>query len=607
MPINDSRFSFAVKRIYQYTMKKTNHFYLHCVARLTVIIVTAEVLAMLLFDLTSINNLFPPLLMALLDGMFLILFSIYPLYRWVYTPILLHFKESQQKIEMLAEALQGAGESILITNPNGEIIYVNQAFIDITGYTYQEVKGKNPKILQSGKQNREFYSRMWDAIINKGKWKGELWNKRKNGELYPESLDIRAISNEAGELKFLVAAFSDLTEQKRVENALIQSQKLEAVGTLVGGVAHNFNNLLAAISGKAYLGHKKAKQFDKNASFTRHLKEIQTIAFEASNLVKQLLTFARESQHDKQDLPLAVLLKDAIETVRIGIPGNIKFKINISDAPMIVHADPVHLKQAIINLINNARDALEEAEKKQISISLYKVSHNPECSHFEACHIHCKDVAVLDIIDSGSGINSADLDKLFEPFFTTKDADKGTGLGLSTAHGIIMSHNGSINVKSTFSKGSTFNICLPLIDQSDSETHSSDLSQKAELKNTGTVLLADDSFAIRNTMASLLENFGHEVIQAGNGTEAIEQYKAHKDTVSVVVTDITMPEKDGVDAVFEMRKDYPELPVIFLTGYDDPKDAAKEVLQNEITMLLNKPFRSSELGNAVEELINRNN
>jgi len=588
-------------------MNKTNYFYLRCVARLTLIIVTAEVLAMLLFDQIEATRNLSPLSMAFLDGLVLILFSIYPLYLWVYTPIVEHFKKNQQKIEMLAEALQGAGESVVITNPHGEIIYVNQAFTDITGYTFEEVEGKNPNMLQSGKQDRDFYERMWSAISSRGQWKGELWNRRKDGELYPEALDIRAIHDEQGKLKFLVGVFSDLSEQKRVENALIQSQKLEAVGTLVGGVAHNFNNLLAAISGKAYLGHKKAKQLDENASFTRYLEEIQNLTFEAANLVKQLLTFSRESQHDKQDLALSILVKDAIKTARIGIPESINIKVDLSDEPMLVHADPVHLKQAIINLMNNARDALEHTQQKQISVSLSRMTVDSDSTLDDICHIHCKNIAKLEIEDTGSGINSAYLDKVFEPFFTTKESDRGTGLGLSTAHGIIMSHNGSINVKSTFSKGSTFNICLPLLDQPDLPIDKSVVTQDIEVQHTGTVLLADDSYAVRNTMASLLESFGHRVIQAENGIEALEKFKVHHDAISVVVTDIVMPEKDGIDSVLEMRKEYPELPVIFMTGYDDPKDSAQDILQNETTILLNKPFRSSELGKAVEKIINRNN
>jgi len=564
-------------------------------------------MAMLLFDSTNIAENLPPLAEALLDSMFLILFSIYPLFLWVYKPILIRFQKSQQQIEMLAEALQGAGESVVITDPDGNIIYVNQAFTDITGYTFAEVLGRNPNIMQSGKQDRAFYQRMWQSITTNDKWKGELWNKRKNGELFPESLDVRAIRNENGELKFLVGVFSDLSEQKRMENALIQSQKLEAVGTLVGGVAHNFNNLLAAISGKAYLGHRSAQKLDVNAPFTRHLEDIQNLAFDASNLVKQLLAFSRESQHDKQDLLFSTLVNKAVETAKIGIPEDIDLNVSIADDTMIVHADPVHLTQAIINLLNNARDAVEHAEPKQIFVRLSRSTANTKCTHRETCHIHCRDMAILEIEDSGCGINSSDINKLFEPFFSTKPTDKGTGLGLSTAHGIIVSHNGTINVKSTFSKGSTFNICLPLVNQPSSPCESLDITRSIEARHTGTILLADDDLEVRNTMASLLKSLGHDVIQARDGIDAIEQFTSHQDCISLVISDIVMPNKDGIDSVLEMRKKYPELPAIFMTGYKNKKEATAAVLQNETTVLLHKPFKTVELSNAVERLINRNN
>ena len=588
-------------------MNYNNYYYLHCVTRLTAIIVIAEVIAMLIFDSTGLDDSLPPLIMALLDGLLLICLSIYPLYRLVYMPIVERFQKSQQKIEMLAEALQGAGDSVVITDPDGGIIYVNQAFTDVTGYTYEDVRGKNPSILQSGKQDRDFYARMWGAIKSTDKWKGELWNKRKNGELYPEALDIRAIHNKNGDIKFFVGVFSDLTEKKRVENALIQSQKLEAVGTLVGGVAHNFNNLLAAISGKAYLGYIKARKLDANAPFTRHLEDIQHIAFDAAALVKQLLAFSRESQHDKQDIPLSILVKDAIETAKIGVPEDVEIITNITDEMLMVHADPVHLKQAIINLINNARDAVEHSEQKRISVKLSRLSDDTKCAHSEACHIHCNEVAVLDIEDTGCGINSADIDKLFEPFFTTKEVGKGTGLGLSTAHGIIMSHNGSINVKSTFSKGATFNICLPLVDQSELKADKNNITQNIETQYTGTVLLVDDDNGVRKTMASLLESLGHDVIQASDGIESVDKFRQHQDSISVVVTDIVMPRKDGIDSVLEMRKLNAELPAIFMTGYDASRQETKDILQNETTMLLSKPFKTSELNQAIDKLINRYN
>ncbi|WP_176957545.1 ATP-binding protein [Mariprofundus sp. KV] len=585
-------------------MDQKNFFYLHCVLRLAIIILVAEILAMLLFDITGITASLSQLAEAVLDGVLLVVLSAYPLYLFVYKPILKSFKRDQQQIEMLAEALQGAGESVIITRPNGEIIYVNQAFSDVTGYSQQEAIGNNPNMLQSGKQDRHFYERMWASINNKGQWKGELWNRRKNGELYPEALDVRSIPGEDGSTKFLVGVFSDLTEQKRVENALLQTQKLEAVGTLVGGVAHNFNNLLAAISGKAYVAQVKAKKASAPEAVIENLDDIQTLSFDASHLVKQLLAFARESQHDKEKVSLTRAVREAVTTAQIGIPEDVEVKLDLSSEPMTIWADQTHIKQAIINLINNARDAVKNCPTKAIHVRLYPTA-SENCGNSNACHIHCKNVATLEIKDTGTGINSSDLDKIFEPFFTTKEVGQGTGLGLSTAHGIITSHNGSIHVSSTFSRGTSFKICLPLVESNKTEQSPPPI-KPVPLRHSGTILVADDAMEVRKTVASVLASFGHNVIQANDGIDAIEKFYAHQHEISLVISDIVMPRMDGVDSVLEMRKSYPELPVIFMTGYDAPKEKTRKVLDNETSMLLNKPFKTDELSKLVNKLINKN-
>jgi len=195
--------------------------------------------------------------------------------------------------------------------------------------------------------------------------------------------------------------------------------------------------------------------------------------------------------------------------------------------------------------------------------------------------------------------------KGFEPFFTTKEVGKGTGLGLSTAHGIISSHNGSINISSTFSKGTTFKICLPLA-QSEQEIELPVTQIQDETKHTGSILVADDAIEVRETIASVLESFGLLVIQASDGVDALEKFQAHQHDISLVISDIVMPKMDGVDSVLEMRKTHPELPVIFITGYDAPKEKTCKVLDNETSLLLNKPFKTAELSSLVTKLINRN-
>jgi len=220
----------------------------------------------------------------------------------------------------------------------------------------------------------------------------------------------------------------------------------------------NMNNLLAAISGKAYLGHNKAKQSHPEEPFTKHFADIKNLSLDASVLIKQLLSFSRESRHEKQNVDFTELVNNAVDTASFGLLKNIEMDVDLPGQSMMVHVDPVYLKQAIINLINNARDAVEFTDTKKITIRLAHVEHKQHCIQHQVCDSHSSDVVMLEIEDSGCGINSADIGKLFDPFFTTKPSGKGTGLGLSTARGIILAHNGSLTSSPRMNSGDSISI-----------------------------------------------------------------------------------------------------------------------------------------------------
>jgi len=481
---------------------------------------------------------------------------------------------------------------VLITNPDGEIIYVNSSFSHVTGYSRDEVIGKNPRILSSGKQNRLFYENMWKSIREKGAWKGEMWNKRKNGELYPESLDIRAIHHASGGIKFFVGIFSDLTEKKAIEHALLQSQKLEAVGTLVGGVAHNFNNLLAAITGKAYLAeHSKSPEKTKRLN-----RDIQNLSHESAQLIRQLLTFARETEHEKQHFPVVPLLKEAIKTASIGIPETVTLTTDIANGNWTVYGDAVNIKQSIINIINNARDAVATTKQKNITINMRMVERQA-CTHAQQCDALCAHAVQIEIIDSGEGINSADIDRIFEPFFTTKPPDLGTGLGLSTALGTIQDHGGSLIVESQFSKGTRFLICLPadqhaVSDQTDTGSVVNSTANK-------TILVADDDENVRSTTAQILRSLGYNTICAINGQDALEKFSDHEGQVDLLITDMVMPVMDGAELALKLREHNWQLPVIMMTGYDPSN--SDELLSSQGMVVISKPFDTVALSQCVFE------
>ena len=532
---------------------------------------------------------------ALLDGMLILLLSAYPVYRWVYSPIVQFFISKQRETDMLAEALQDAGDSVVITNPKGDIIYVNESFTQVTGFTREEVFGENPRILSSGKHDKAFYNRMWSSILDKGYWKGELWNKRKNGDLYPEALDIRAVRNGDGLVKFYVGVFSDLTEKKEIESALLQSQKLEAVGTLVGGVAHNFNNLLAAISGKAYLA-ERSKSKEKTKA---NLRDIQALTFDSAELVRQLLTFARETEHDEQHIPIATMLKEAVKTAQIGIPENVTVKMIVQDNNGVVFGDPVHLKQAIINMINNAKDAVALSETKEIVIKLQQLSRS-ECVSSLKCESCPEDVFQIIISDTGIGIGSSEIDRIFEPFFSTKEPGKGTGLGLSTALGTIKDHGGKITVDSQFSKGTTFMICLPvdtseLVDEGDTK-------EVITATTNSSILVVDDEEHVREVTAELLQELGYKVTVAIDGQDALDKYFENHGQFDLIVSDIVMPNMDGADMALRIREHNTLMPVLFITGYDSSQ-SVDTILENQNTIVLNKPCSPVELSNNVAQLL----
>lgn len=553
---------------------------------------------MMIFSWADMQAWFPSHIAAMIDGSLLVLFAAYPCYIWIYSPLIQSIIEHHRETYMLAEALAGAGDSVIITDPHGKIIYVNKAFTAVTGYSREEAIGQNPNMLSSGKQESAFYQWMWNSLNNKGVWQGELWNRRKNGELYPEALNIRAISNDNGNSLFYVGVFSDLTEKKKIEKALLQTQKMEALGTLVGGVAHNFNNLLAAISGKAYLAERSKKESKTLA----YIREIQELSSESSELIKQLLTFSRKNDHNKQHVYFIPLLKDAIRTARIGIPENVSIKVSIPEYkhPDTVFVDPPHIKQALINIINNARDAIEESDRKEIHITAHKINR-VSCEYSSSCNSVCQKILQVQIRDSGTGINSTDTDQLFDPFFTTKPPGKGTGLGLSTARSIIGAHGGAVNVKSDLSKGTTFSICLP-IDEITAPVQQKD-EKIVRAESNQLVLVVDDDQDVRSVTTQLLNEIGYKTIEAGDGNQAFEQFLTYREQIDLLVTDMVMPHMDGITLTTKIRQYRSTLPVVIMTGYDSYGHLNEFIAEHKSIILLNKPYTPADFSQRIAKLL----
>ncbi|ATX80354.1 PAS domain S-box-containing protein [Mariprofundus aestuarium] len=507
--------------------------------------------------------------------------------------------KSQELLRKVSKAVEEAGEAIMITDCNAVIEYVNPAFCTNTGYSLEEVVGKNPSILKSEAQDPKHYENLWSTISRGEVWSGALIDRRKDGSYYPAMMTISPIHDELGEITHYVSLQQDMTEYKRMEEQFLQAQKMESIGTLVGGIAHDFNNMLAAIEGNLYLAKMKLTKNEPDKVFSK-IENIEKISLSAAEMVKQLLTFARRDSVSMTNLPLKPYLKEALKLSRSAIPENIEIVPDLCDDELHIQGESTQIQQLVMNLLNNARDALSGVAEPKITVqlSLFVLNEQFRRDHPE---ISSDTMALLTIADNGCGISEANQDKVFEPFFTTKGVGKGTGLGLAMVFGAVKRHGGVIELESGKDSGTEFRIYLPLVTEAteDIAEHSSNIA----IGQNETVLLVDDEEMLRETTSELLKNLGYRVLEAADGQEALQVFSENVDEISILITDIVMPKMGGVELAEEVRKLRGGIPVIFITGYDRHQTLAADSEGSDRSMLLSKPFNIDGLSHSIRKLI----
>ena len=512
-----------------------------------------------------------------------------------------HSKRAEEEHVRLMSAIEQAAETVVITDAEGTIQYVNPAFERITGYTREEAIGQNPRILKSGEHDDAFYKEMWDTLTRGETWSGRLVNKKKDGTLYTEDATISPVRDTSDKIVNYVAVKRDVTEEIKLEGQLRQAQKLEAVGQLAGGVAHDFNNILTAILGNVELSMDDVRsELGADHSVAAALEQIEQAAQRASVLTRQLLTFSRRGVMQPKVLNLNLILAGLNKMLRRLITEDITLDTVTDPELQSILVDTGQLEQVIVNLVVNATHAMPDGGRLTLETQNTTFDEDYTRNHAEARpgpHV------LLAVSDTGHGMDAATRERIFEPFFTTKSVDKGTGLGLATVHGIVKQSGGHITVDSELGKGTTFKVYLPAVDAPATRPATLELGDDLPT-GTETILVCDDHDALRHITERFLNAAGYMVLTAGNAQDALSAIAAHSRQIDLLVTDVIMPDMNGKRLAEALADTNPGLKVLFISGYASDIIAPHGVLEKGVEFL-EKPFNTGTLLRRVREVLDR--
>lgn len=505
-------------------------------------------------------------------------------------------KRLEDELSRLAAIVEQASESVIIANGRGEIQYVNPAFEQISGFLKEEIIGKNFRIFKSDKHDESFYKNMYDAISGGNTWVGRITNRMKNGTLVEFDTRISPIRDSAGTIVNYVSMNRDVTKQVALESQLRQALKMEAVGTLAGGVAHDFNNLLTTILGYADFAMGGLK---KDSSLYGEIEEIRKAGEKAAALTRQLLAFSR-----KQIIqPRVLIINNTVDEMRKMLKRLIREDVEITTAlfPELwpVKLDPGQLEQVIMNLVINARDAMPTGGQLIIETANMEL----DIDYFQDHGVEEKpgSYVMVAVTDTGIGMDEQIQSRVFEPFFTTKEKGHGTGLGLSTVYGIVKQNAGHVWIYSEPGKGTTFKVYFPRADAD----RSHDIEEKFDenlFKGSETILLVEDNVSLLKITKKMLEQFGYRVLTAENGEKALEISGMHEGPIHIVLTDVVMPTMGGSDMAKKIQIKRPEIKVIYMSGYTDNSIANYGILNKDLEFL-QKPFVSKDLGRKIKKVL----
>ncbi len=505
--------------------------------------------------------------------------------------------KSEAEREQLVAAIEQTSDAIAITDTKGSIQYVNPAFENVTGYSLSELIGKNPKILKSGEQDDAFYQSLWETLTAGKTFQGRMVNKHKNGAFFTEEVTISPVCDAEGDLVNFVSVKRNITKQLLLEAQFHQAQKMEAVGRLTGGVAHDFNNILSVIIGYSELA---IKETNPDKPLHGNLMKIRDAAGRSANLIRQLLAFSRQ----QPIAPQIICLNETIEGMLKILNRLIGEDIDLLWVPgpklQRIKIDPTQVDQILANLCVNAKDAMTHSGR--ITIETAMVTFDDA---YCAAHVGFipGDFVQMSVSDNGIGFDKETAKKIFEPFFSTKELGRGTGLGLSTVYGIVKQNSGFINVYSEPDVGTTFKLYFPVCTEEPAAT----LHQAGKQPAVGrgeTILLVEDESRILEMTKEILEKLGYNVLIANSPHQSLELIDQYAKAIDLLLTDVVLPEMNGKELAHHIQKKHPDMHVLFMSGYTANVIVHNGVLDEGINFI-QKPFSIGDLTSKIRDILDK--
>ncbi|MGD8252312.1 MAG: response regulator [Desulfobacterales bacterium] len=504
-------------------------------------------------------------------------------------------KKTERELRLIRSAIEQASESVVITDADARIQYVNPAFERISGYRRDEVNGLVANQLLSNQHDAAYISDIKQKMSVGEHWAGRLVDRNKRGHLFEVEATIASIRDDTGRITHHVSVQRDMTQESELKRQLRQAQKMEAIGSLAGGIAHDFNNILVPIIGHAEIGLLEAPD---QSQLQKSLKEIIRAASRAKDLVSQILAFSRQSEIEFRPTQIHIVAREAIRLLRASIPPSVDIVSNISKTCGPVMGDPSQIHQVIMNLATNAYHAMADGGGT-MTIDLEEVTFGdtpPEDGHGMPQGTY----ACLSVEDTGCGVDKTMIDKIFDPYFTTKPQGEGTGLGLSVVHGIVTRHTGRVFINSTLGRGSRFSVYLPCIDQP-GRTAASD-APPGITGGSESILVVDDEEANLGMFKKMLNRLGYAVSVARSATEALSQIEKSAIGFDMVITDYAMPQMNGIELAETIKRNNSQIPVLLCTGVSEALSST-ELRSHGISDILLKPVFRNELDAKIRQIL----